>query len=100
MTGSSGGGDPAAAPPVERRARGARRPRSRRELAAHAATVLARLEAAYPDAHCELDYETPLELLVATILSAQCPDKRVNMVTPALFARFPTVEALAAADLG
>jgi endonuclease III len=41
----------------------------------------------YPDAHCELDHRTPLELLVATILSAQCTDKRVNMVTPALFRR-------------
>ena len=43
----------------------------------------------YPDAHCELDFTTPLELLVATILSAQCTDRRVNLVTPALFARYP-----------
>jgi endonuclease-3 len=42
----------------------------------------------YPDAHCELDFKTPLQLLVATILSAQCTDKRVNMVTPALFGRY------------
>src|SRR5215470_16233716 len=42
----------------------------------------------YPDAHCELDFKTPLQLLVATILSAQCTDKRVNLVTPALFARY------------
>ena len=42
----------------------------------------------YPDAHCELDFKTPLQLLIATILSAQCTDKRVNMVTPALFARY------------
>lgn len=52
----------------------------------------------YPDAHCELDFTTPLELLVATILSAQCTDKRVNAVTPALFARYPTAEDYAAAD--
>lgn len=76
-----------------------RPPRSKAALRAHAATVLARLEGAYPDAHCELDYATPLELLVATILSAQCTDKRVNLVTPALFARFPTAEALAAAGV-
>ncbi|MEZ0492350.1 endonuclease III [Kineococcus sp. TBRC 1896] len=52
----------------------------------------------YPDAHCELDFTTPFELLVATVLSAQCTDARVNQVTPALFARFPTATALAAAD--
>jgi endonuclease-3 len=52
----------------------------------------------YPDAHCELDFTTPLELLVATILSAQCTDKRVNMVTPTLFARYPTAADYAAAD--
>ncbi|MFE3452066.1 endonuclease III [Nonomuraea sp. NPDC059194] len=52
----------------------------------------------YPDAHCELDFANPLELLVATILSAQCTDKRVNMVTPTLFAKYPTVEDYAAAD--
>ena len=44
----------------------------------------------YPDAHCELDFKTPLQLLIATILSAQCTDKRVNMVTPTLFARYRT----------
>ena len=52
----------------------------------------------YPDAHCELDFTTPLELSVATILSAQCTDKRVNEVTPALFRRYPTAAAYAAAD--
>lgn len=52
----------------------------------------------YPDAHCELDFRTPLELLVATILSAQSTDKRVNMVTPTLFATFPDAAAYAAAD--
>jgi len=60
--------------------------------------VLERLKAEYPDAHCELDYRTPFELLVATILSAQCTDARVNMVTPVLFARFPTAQALGEAD--
>jgi endonuclease-3 len=49
----------------------------------------------FPEARCELDFENPLQLLVATVLSAQCTDKRVNMVTPSLFKQFPTVEALA-----
>ncbi|NLT55051.1 MAG: endonuclease III [Actinomycetales bacterium] len=52
----------------------------------------------YPDARCELDFSTPLELLVATILSAQCTDVRVNQVTPALFTRYPTAAAYAGAD--
>ena len=52
----------------------------------------------YPDAHCELDFRDPYELLVATILSAQCTDERVNQVTPALFSRFPDAVTLAAAD--
>ena len=52
----------------------------------------------YPDAHCELDFHNPYELLVATILSAQCTDERVNQVTPAVFARYPDPRALAAAD--
>jgi endonuclease-3 len=47
----------------------------------------------YPDAHCELDFTNPLELLVATILSAQSTDKRVNMVTPTLFAKYPDAAA-------
>ena len=51
----------------------------------------------YPDAHCELDFTTPLELLVATILSAQCTDQRVNGVTPTLFRRYPTAEDYASA---
>jgi len=53
--------------------------------------------AAYPDASCALDYRNPFELLCATILSAQCTDARVNLVTPILFARYPTPEALARA---
>jgi endonuclease-3 len=52
----------------------------------------------YPHAHCELDFTTPLELAVATILSAQCTDKRVNEVTPALFRAYPTAQAYAEAD--
>ena len=66
-------------------------------LKAHAAEVYERLAKEYPDAHCELDHRNPLELLCATILSAQCTDKRVNMVTPALFARYPSASALAEA---
>ena len=60
--------------------------------------IIKRLQAAHPDAHCDLNYETPIQLLVATILSAQCTDERVNQVTPALFARYPTVLDLATAD--
>nr|BFE63751.1 endonuclease III [Dactylosporangium thailandense] len=52
----------------------------------------------HPDAHCELDFTNPLELAVATILSAQCTDERVNQVTPKLFARYPDAAAYAAAD--
>jgi len=57
-----------------------------------------RLALEYPDAHCELDFRNPFELLTATILSAQTTDVRVNLVTPALFARFPTAADLAAAE--
>lgn len=81
----------------------AKRPSQRKkkrgaELKAHALEILTRLKAEYPDAHCELDYETPLQLLIATILSAQCTDKRVNMVTPDLFRTFPDAQSLADAD--
>jgi endonuclease III len=61
--------------------------------------ILSRLTQLYPDATCSLDYETPVQLLVATILSAQCTDERVNRVTPALFERFPDAGAIAAAPL-
>ncbi len=61
--------------------------------------IVAVLGEAYPDAHCELDFTSPLELLVATVLSAQCTDQRVNTVTPALFARYPTAADYAAASL-
>lgn len=60
--------------------------------------MLRSLAEAYPDAHCELDFTTPLELAVATILSAQCTDKRVNAVTPALFHRYPTAADYAGAE--
>jgi len=60
--------------------------------------ILRLLHEAYPDAQCELNYDTPLELLVATILSAQCTDVRVNMVTPDLFSTYPTAKAYAEAD--
>ncbi len=67
------------------------------ELKAHATEVYERLAKEYPDAHCELYHRNALELLCATILSAQCTDKRVNMVTPTLFARYPSANALAEA---
>ena len=65
--------------------------------AERAARLVAAFPKVYPDAHCELDFKTPLQLLVATILSAQCTDKRVNLVTPALFARYRTAADFAAA---
>lgn len=61
--------------------------------------ILNCLKELYPEAPCSLDYETPLQLLIATMLSAQCTDARVNMVTPALFDRFPTVTDYAEADV-
>ena len=76
-----------------------RRKRERpEELLQRARQIYARLRREYPDAHCELDFRTPYELIVATILSAQCTDARVNLVTPAFFRRFPTPQALAGAD--
>lgn len=63
------------------------------------AAILKGLDEAYPDAVCALTHRTPWELLVATILSAQCTDVRVNMVTPELFKRFPTPAAMAKAEL-
>lgn len=69
-------------------------------LRAHALEIERRLRATYPEAHCELDHQDPLELAVATILSAQCTDKRVNLVTPGVFARYPDARALAGADPG
>ncbi len=63
------------------------------------ATLIERLHTAHPNPRYELDWETPLQLLVATILAAQCPDERVNRVTPALFAKYPDARAFAEADL-
>lgn len=88
-------------------------PRKRRKVGAHPAAkgkethtgmvrrarrVNRTLAMAYPDAHCELDFRNPYELAVATILSAQCTDVRVNLTTPALFAKYPTAQALAQAN--
>ncbi|WP_444962065.1 endonuclease III [Nocardiopsis sp. M1B1] len=70
---------------------------SRLALVRRARRMYRELIELYPDAHCELNFTTPLELLVATILSAQCTDKRVNQVTPALFARYPDAEGYASA---
>src|SRR5436305_877446 len=60
--------------------------------------IVRALARAYPEAHCALDYQNPLQILIATILSAQCTDVRVNLVTPALFARFPDAPSFAEAD--
>jgi len=73
---------------------------SKAAKAERARTILGRLKREYPDARCALHHGDPYQLLVATILSAQCTDARVNMVTPAFFARYPSPEALARADRG
>jgi endonuclease-3 len=73
-------------------------PPSRTALVRRARRVNRELALLYPDAHCELDFTSPLELLVATILSAQTTDRRVNMVTPKLFAKYRTAADYAAAD--
>lgn len=69
-------------------------------LRRRARRIVKALGETYPDARCELDFTTPLELLVATVLSAQCTDQRVNTVTPALFARYRSATDYAAADRG
>jgi endonuclease-3 len=74
------------------------RPRRTRDAPLRAPQILSRLRAAYPDARCALDHRNAYELLCATILSAQCTDARVNLVTPALFAAYPTPEALSTAQ--
>ena len=71
---------------------------SRVALVRRARRINRELALLYPDAHCELDFINPLELLVATILSAQTTDVRVNIVTPTLFAKYRTAEDYAAAD--
>jgi len=76
---------------------------SRETLAARrqrAASIAQRLAELYPDADCSLRFSNPFELLIATILSAQCTDKRVNLVTPGLFKKWPTPAKLAAASVG
>ena len=75
-----------------------RAPETRLALVRRARRTVRELGVLHPDAHCELDFTTPLELAVATILSAQCTDKRVNLVTPALFARYRTAADYATAD--
>jgi endonuclease III len=76
------------------------RPRSKADRIRQATTITTRLRVEHPDAHCELDHRNAFELLCATILSAQCTDVRVNLVTPALFARFPDAATLARAEQG
>jgi endonuclease-3 len=73
-------------------------PATRKALVRRARRMGRILGETYPDAHCELDFDSPYQLLVATILSAQCTDVRVNMVTPNVFAAYPTASDLAAAD--
>ena len=73
--------------------------RNKLSLKQRSLEILIRLKRLYPEAPCTLNYETPVQLLVATILSAQCTDDRVNLVTPALFERFPDAAALANADI-
>jgi endonuclease III len=73
-----------------------RRPKTSAERQARVADILERLDRMYPDVTCALTHRNPWQLLVATILSAQCTDKRVNEVTPGLFAKYPTPEDFAA----
>jgi len=73
----------------------ASRPKTAAERKARVEKILQLLDQLYPNVTCELHHNTPFELLVATILSAQCTDKRVNMVTPGLFAKYPTIEDFA-----
>jgi len=71
----------------------------RAALVRRARKIAGLLAKEYPDARCALDHRGPFELLIATILAAQCTDERVNLVTPALFARFPDAAAMAGADI-
>lgn len=75
----------------------ARSTKSRDDKKQRVRRIVRELKAAYPEALCALHHESPFQLLVATILSAQCTDERVNMVTPALFAKYPSPQALAKA---
>jgi endonuclease-3 len=83
---------------VSRRPARRRRAETAAERKARTRRIVARLEREFPDARCALDHGNPLELLVATILSAQCTDARVNQVTPALFAKYRRAGDYAAAD--
>ncbi len=85
--------------PSQRAAPVAKSPKNKAGKQAIASVVLEKLKLEYPDAHCELDYRNPFELLCATILSAQCTDVRVNMVTPHLFAKYADAQALSLAQL-
>ncbi|BAH52480.1 putative endonuclease III [Rhodococcus opacus B4] len=80
------------------RSRAAKQEETRLGLVRRARRMNRRLAEAFPHVYCELDFTTPLDLAVATILSAQCTDVRVNMVTPALFARYPDAKAYAEAE--
>jgi endonuclease III len=96
---------PAAKTPSKRTASAARPTSTKRasaavDLRAQAKQVVRALAKAYPEATCALKHQNAYQLIVATILSAQCTDERVNMVTPTLFAKYPDVRALAAADQG
>lgn len=73
--------------------------RKTQKLTERIASILERLQQAYPDSKCSLDYDSPFQLLVATVLSAQCTDARVNKVTPELFRRYPDAAAMSQANL-
>ena len=92
------GGAAASAPALPSEPAAAPYDRSRTALVRRARKINAVLAQTYPEAHIELDFTTPLELLVATILSAQSTDKRVNSITPLVFARYPDAAAYAGAD--
>ena len=89
--------------PRAARRRGRAAPPARAEkpdqLRSRTRTLLRKLRKRHPDAGCTLDHRTPLQLLVATILSAQCTDERVNKLTPGLFQKYPDAKAFAVADL-
>jgi endonuclease-3 len=89
---------PTTRPPVSPSAPATARTESPLALTRRARRMNRTLAETYPDAHCELDFATPFQLLVATVLSAQTTDRRVNAVTPTLFAKYPDPAALAAAD--
>ena len=91
--GRASGGPGGRSPRVARK-----KPETRAALVRRARKINRVLAETYPDAHCELDFANPFQLLVATVLSAQTTDKRVNMTTPALFAKYPAAEDLAAAN--